>query len=120
MKIPYPLSTWDGKVTTQEPHEVWVRGGDFPTNVARKITEAVEEHGHSLIAAIGADAINQAMKGLAIARDMWRLMDGHEHQDLGCVPYFSTIIDSNGNQRTRLMFPIYTMDDPDVSDPDSQ
>ena len=112
--IPIPLSVYDGKVVDQPENEMWVRGGDFPANVARKLLESIQKNGTVLIAAIGPKAINQAVKGTSIARQMWR--DGTEEKsDLSMVPYFSTVIDDHGDDRTRMMFRIYLIQDEDVA-----
>lgn len=113
IKIPFPLSQYDGKIELQRDFEVWVRSKDFPTNIARKIVETILNISHVHVCTIGADSINQAVKGIAIARQMWReLTDG---EDLYLTVYFSTIIDSNNKQRTRMVFRVFIMKDKDVT-----
>lgn len=113
IKIPFPLSQYDGKITSQRPEEVWVRSKDFPTNIARKITETIQECGQAHVATIGSEAVNQAVKGMAIARQMWREMTSGE--DLYFTVYFSTIIDGNDEQRTRMVFRVFQMNDDHVT-----
>ncbi len=114
IKIPFPLSTYDGKIVSQQDEEVWVRSKDFPTNIARKITETVQAQNQAHVATIGSDAVNQAVKGIAIARQMWR--DITEGEDLYFTVYFSTIIDGNDQQRTRMVFRVWAMKDIHVTD----
>jgi len=112
-KIPFPLSTYDGKIVSQRPEEVWVRSKDFPTNIARKIVEAVQDHKQAHVATIGSEAVNQAVKGIAISRQMWR--DMMEGEDLYATVYFSTVIDNSDQQRTRMVFRVWAMRDTHVS-----
>ena len=112
IKIPFPLSQYDGKLVAQRPEEVWVRSKDFPTNIARKLLEIIEKRTQAHVATIGPEAVNQAVKGIAIARQMWR--DIKDGEDLYSTVYFSTIIDSADKQRTRMVFRVWAMRDADV------
>ena len=40
----------------------------------RRHRRGIREHKHADVQAIGASAINQAVKALALARDTWRMM----------------------------------------------
>lgn len=113
IKIPFPLSQYDGKIEDPRPYEVWVRSKDFPTNIARKILETIEKHTQAHICTIGAEAVNQSVKGMAIARQMWREM--YDVEDLYMTVYFSTIIDGNNEQRTRMVFRVFMLRDEDVT-----
>ena len=113
IKIPFPLSQYDGKILSQADGEVWVRNKDYPTSIARRITEAIQDHQQAQVAVIGPDAVNQAVKGIAIARQMWR--DMTEGEDLYMTVYFSTIIDTNSQQRTRMIFRVWVMKDINVT-----
>lgn len=65
--------------------------------VAGAIAGVVREHQRAEVQAIGAGAVNQAVKAVAIAR-------GYLHEDgldVICIPEFTTI-DIEGNQRTAL------------------
>ncbi len=65
--------------------------------VAGAIAGVVREHQRAEVQAIGAGAVNQAVKAVAIAR-------GYLHEDgldVICIPEFVTI-DIEGNQRTAL------------------
>lgn len=114
MIIPFPLSTYDGKVTRrQSPNEIWVNGKELPTNIARNIINTIEIHDIALVAVIGSESINQFVKGLAIAREMRR--EKFELQDLYATPYFSVILDVKERERTRMVFCVFPMKDEDVS-----
>jgi len=75
-----------------------VAGKSDPRKIARALARALRENGASAeIHAIGAGAVNQAMKAIAIAR-------GHlvpSGRDLVCVPTF-TRIQIDGQERTGL------------------
>jgi len=111
--IPIPLSQYDGKIEYQPEDEVWVRGADSPANVARKYIVSLQERGRVVVATFGARAVNQAVNAVAIARQMWR--DSEMGEELNMVPYFSTVIDANGNDRTRMMLMVYPIRDDDVT-----
>lgn len=109
VSIPFPLSVYDG-VVQKEGDEIWIRSGDMPTVVARKITAGLRDGADILrLAAIGQTAVNQAMKGVAVARQMWR--DISEGSDLYTSIYFSTVIDSDNKERTRLIIAVFSLDD---------
>ena len=113
MIIPFPLSTYDGKVTTRQPHEVWVNKNEAPVNIAKNILRTLELFDVIKVAVIGSEAINQFVKGLAVAREMRR--DTHESEDLYAVPYFSVMLDHNDEERTRMIFIIFPMKDSHVT-----
>jgi stage V sporulation protein S len=67
--------------------------------VAGAIAGVMREHGRAEIQAIGAGAVNQAIKAIAIAR-------GYLHEDgidIICIPEF-TSVDISGKERTALRF----------------
>ena len=67
------------------------------TSVAGAIAGVVREHGRAEIQAIGAAAVNQAIKGAAIARGFLAL-DG---LDIVCIPSFADV-EIGGQQRTAI------------------
>jgi stage V sporulation protein S len=67
------------------------------TAVAGAIAGVVREHGRAEIQAIGAGAVNQAIKAAAIARGFLAL-DG---LDVVCVPTFADV-DIGGQERTAI------------------
>ncbi|NJL93366.1 MAG: stage V sporulation protein S [Anaerolineae bacterium] len=67
------------------------------TAVAGAIAGVVREHGRAEVQAIGAGAVNQAVKAVAIARG-YLLEDGIE---VVSVPFF-TDIDIDGQERTAV------------------
>ena len=67
------------------------------TSVAGAIAGIIRESGHAEVQAIGAGAVNQATKAVAIARG-YLTQDGF---DVICIPSF-TEIDIDGKERTAL------------------
>ncbi|MBW4437476.1 MAG: stage V sporulation protein S [Pleurocapsa minor GSE-CHR-MK-17-07R] len=69
------------------------------TSVAGAIAAVMREHRHAEVQAIGAGAVNQAVKALAIARGYL----AGDQIDIACVPYFTEVqIDSQ--ERTAVRF----------------
>ncbi len=71
------------------------------TSVAGAIAGVVREHGRAEVQAIGAGAVNQAIKAVAIARG-YLALDGI---DIVCMPVFSEVT-INGQERTAVRFVI--------------
>jgi len=71
------------------------------TAVAGAIAGVVREHGRAEIQAIGAGAVNQALKAAAIARGFLAL-DG---LDVICIPTFADV-EIGGQERTALRISI--------------
>src|SRR5450432_2834582 len=69
------------------------------TAVAGAIAAVMREHHYAEVQAIGAGAVNQAVKALAIAHGY---LEG-DQIDLICVPYF-TEVDIEGQERTAVRF----------------
>ncbi len=67
------------------------------TAVAGAIAGVVREHGRAEVQSIGAGAVNQAIKAVAIARGYLQ-EDGF---DIVTIPYFNDI-EIDGNERTAL------------------
>lgn len=67
------------------------------TAVAGAIAGVIREHGRAEIQAIGAGAVNQAIKAAAIARGFLKL-DG---LDVVCIPSFADV-DIAGQERTAI------------------
>ncbi len=68
-----------------------------PNAVAGALAGVIREHGHAEIQAIGAGAINQSVKAVAIARGFL----SPSGIDLVCVPAF-TDIEIDGEERTAI------------------
>lgn len=76
-----------------------VSAGSRSTAVAGAVAGVVREHGRAEVQAIGASAVNQAVKAIAIARGYLEL-DGI---DIFCVPSFTEVeIDSQERTAVRL------------------
>lgn len=71
------------------------------TAVAGAIAGLIREHGVAEVQAIGAGAVNQAVKALAIAQTF--LMG--DKIDIYCIPYFMDI-EIMGNERTVIRFKV--------------
>jgi stage V sporulation protein S len=71
------------------------------TAVAGAIAGVVRERGRADVQAIGAGAVNQAIKAIAIARGFLAL-DGIE---VVCIPVFADVI-IGGQERTALRFAV--------------
>lgn len=67
------------------------------TAVAGAIAGVIREHGRAEVQSIGAGAVNQAVKAVAIARGYLQ-EDGY---DIIAIPYFNDI-EIDGNERTAL------------------
>lgn len=97
-----PFTTHDGKLVEQPDDEIWIGSGYTPHMVAESILDRINEStDRALLAAIGAKAVNQAIKGVAVAREIYN--QKNPWLDFDVVPYFSTIIDEEGRERTRIM-----------------
>jgi stage V sporulation protein S len=72
------------------------------TAVAGAIAGVMREHGYAEMQAIGASAVNQAIKAVAIARGYLEQDD----IDLAVVPSF-TEVDIEGNERTAIRFAVF-------------
>jgi len=69
------------------------------TAVAGAIAGMLRDHRHAEVQAIGAGAVNQAVKAVAIARGY---LQG-DSIDLICIPYF-TDVEIDGQERTAVRF----------------
>lgn len=68
-----------------------------PVSVAGAIAGIIREKGHVEVQGIGAGAVNQALKSIAVARGYV----APSGMDLICVPAFSTV-DVDGEQKTAM------------------
>ncbi len=68
-----------------------------PNSVAGALAGIIREHGHAEIQAVGAGAINQSIKAIAIARGFL----APSGIDLVFIPAFAEV-DINGEERTAI------------------
>jgi stage V sporulation protein S len=68
-----------------------------PNSVAGALAGVIREHGNAEIQAVGAGAINQAVKAIAIARGFV----SPSGIDLVCIPAFADIV-IDGEERTAI------------------
>jgi len=71
------------------------------TAVAGAIAGIIRERGRTEVQAIGAGAVNQAVKAMAIARGFLAL----EGVDIICIPAFADV-DIDGQERTAIRFTV--------------
>jgi stage V sporulation protein S len=76
-----------------------VSAGSVPGKVAGAVAAAVREQGQAIVQGIGAGAVNQAVKSIAIARGFL----APQGVDLVCVPGFVDV-NIEGEERTALRF----------------
>ena len=72
------------------------------TAVAGAVAGVMREHGYAEMQAIGASAVNQAIKAIAIARGYLE----QDMMDLTIVPSF-TEVDIDGNERTAVRLAVF-------------
>lgn len=82
-----------------KPDVIKVSAKSRSTAVAGAIAAVIREHRYAEVQAIGAGAVNQAVKALAIARGY---LNG-DQIDVVCTPYF-TEVDIEGQERTAVRF----------------
>lgn len=78
-----------------------------PPDVAGAIVGVVKEEGEAELQSIGAPAVNQAIKAVAIARDY---VEASEY-NLVAVPAFRDV-EINGEKRTAIRIAVRTRPDP--------
>lgn len=83
------------------PDIIKVSARSRSTAVAGAIAGVIREHNHAEVQAIGAGAVNQAVKALAIARVYLERDD----LDIAFLPYF-TEVDIDGQERTAVRFQV--------------
>ena len=76
------------------------------TAVAGAVAGVMREHGYAEMQAIGASAVNQAVKAIAIARGYLE----QDEIDLAIVPSF-TEVEIDGNERTAVRLAVYQRPD---------
>ncbi len=76
-----------------------VSAKSVPKSVAGAIAAAVRESGSANIQAVGAGAVNQAVKAIAITRVFFM----EESTEIVCLPAFEEL-DVNGEEKTGITF----------------
>ncbi len=84
-----------------KPDVIKVSAKSRSTAVAGAIAAVIREHHYAEVQAIGAGAVNQAVKALAIARGY---LEG-DSIEIVCIPYF-TEVDIEGQERTAVRFSV--------------
>ena len=85
--------------TPPHPDVIKVSARSRSTAVAGAIAGVMRQYAFAEVQAIGAGAVNQAVKALAIAHGYLE----QDHIDIVCTPYF-TEVDIEGNERTAVRF----------------
>jgi stage V sporulation protein S len=88
---------------SEAPDVIKVSAKSRSTAVAGAIAGVIREHGFAEVQAIGAGAVNQAVKALAIARGY---LD-RDKLDIVFVPHF-TEVSIDGQERTAVRFSVHT------------
>lgn len=86
---------------SDKPDIIKVSAKSRSTAVAGAIAAVMRERNYAEVQAIGAGAVNQAVKALAIARTYLE----QDRIDLVCTPYFKEV-DIEGNERTAVRFTV--------------
>lgn len=88
-------------MSEQEENILRVSAGSNPQAVASAIAHAIYENRQCKIRAVGAGAVNQAVKAIAIARGY----TAPRGLDLSCIPGFASI-ESHDGQISAIVFSI--------------
>ncbi len=83
---------------------VKVAANSRATSVAGAIAGIIRERGRVDVQAIGAGAVNQAIKAIAIARGYLEL----DAIDIACIPTFSEV-SIDGKERTAMRFAVESL-----------
>lgn len=86
-------------IEEDRPDLIKVSAKSRSTAVAGAIAGVIRQFGYAEVQAIGAGAVNQAVKALAIARGYLE----RDTMDIMCIPYF-TEVSIDGNERTAVRF----------------
>ena len=95
------------------PDMIKVSAQSLTTAVAGAIAGVVRDHGRADVQAIGASAVNQAVKAIAIAHGY--LED--DRLDIYCQPAFVEV-EIGGQERTAIRFAVEVLADDDEYDDD--
>ena len=88
-------------MSEQEENILRVSAGSNPQSVASAIAHSIYENRHCKIRAVGAGAVNQATKAIAIARGY----TAPRGLDLVCVPGFASI-ESHDGQISAIVYTV--------------
>ncbi len=94
-----PYSDDFGAIDDSGPDIIKVSARSRSTAVAGAIAGVMRQHNRAEVQAIGAGAVNQAVKALAIARGYLE----RDEIDIVTTPYF-TEVDIDGQERTAVRF----------------
>ncbi|CAB4128903.1 SpoVS Stage V sporulation protein SpoVS [uncultured Caudovirales phage] len=88
---------------SETPEEQFLRvgAGSNPQSVASAIAHAIYENGTCKLRAVGAGAVNQAVKAIAIASGY----TAPRGISLSCIPGFASV-DSNGDTISAIVFKV--------------
>lgn len=90
---------YEDDVYHEDPDVIKVSAKSRSTAVAGAIAGVIRQYDFAEVQAIGAGAVNQAVKALAIARGYLE----RDEIDIVCTPYF-TEVDIDGQERTAVRF----------------
>ncbi len=99
------VGTNEGSESASKPDIIKVSAKSRSTAVAGAIAGVIREHHYAEVQAIGAGAVNQAVKALAIARGYL----ARDNIDIVFTPFF-TEVDIDGQERTAVRFAVEPRD----------
>jgi len=88
--------------TDTEDRILRVKGSSAPSSLASAISHGVYDGQNVVMRAIGAAAVNQAIKAVAIARSFV----ASRGIDLHCIPAFHTV-DVNGEEMSAIVIKVF-------------
>lgn len=92
----------DTETESSQPDIIKVSARSRSTAVAGAIAGVIREHRHAEVQAIGAGAVNQAVKALAIARGYLE----RDNLDIMFQPYFTEVM-IDDQERTAVRFSVH-------------
>jgi len=95
------LFDYEERGDVSRPDVIKVSARSRSTAVAGAIAGVIREHRYAEVQAIGAGAVNQAVKALAIARGYLT----RDEIDIWFIPYF-TEVEIDGQERTAVRFKV--------------
>jgi stage V sporulation protein SpoVS len=104
MRAPFKVKE-DGDMSRPRDGEIWVRTTDDVHKLAADLLDMLEDKPvvndvrFVDLACIGAGCLNQGIKAIAVARER---IERHG-TDLTVQPYFSSFVDDEGRNRTRMV-----------------
>lgn len=97
--MPVTLAALSGEQRRPPLEPIWVRSDSNVGGIATLLVSSIKEERRISLRAIGAGAVNQAMKGIIKARQQ---LAGNG-EDLVIAPGFTTVTDEHGEDITAML-----------------